>query len=215
MATTLIFIRHGESEGNLRHVFLGQHNAPLTPLGIRQAELAAASLDGTPIDAIYSSDLSRAMMTAEPLARRRGLPIQPEPGFREIFAGKWETHTYEELPVLFPEDFHTWRTDIGRVRCTGGESTAELQQRVLKAVRQVAARHPGQTVCVVTHATALRSMKCAWLGLPVEQMQQVPWPKNASVTVVRCEDDGRTVIEVDDSVEHLGDIVTVVPTNLV
>ena len=214
MATTLIFIRHGESEGNLHHIFLGQQNMPLTPLGKRQAALTAEFLRDTPINAVYASDLTRAMMTAEPVARQKGLAIQPETGLREIFAGAWEMKTYEEIAEMFPEDYQCWREDIGRVRCTEGESTAELQQRVKDPLESIVRRHAGQTVCVVTHATALRSIKCAWYGLPVERMNEVPWPRNASVTTVRYEDDGSVTMLLDDEVSQLGNEVTVVSKSI-
>ena len=101
------------------------------------------------------------------------------------------------------------------VSCNGGESTAELQQRFLATVDRVVKHHPNQTVCVATHATALRSAQCYWEGLPVEDLQQLPWPPNSSLTVVRYEEDGRFTLVKKNVVDHLGDSATFVPTNLV
>ena len=99
MATTLIFIRHGESEANYEHRFTGQSNVfGLTERGHAQAQAAAEALNGICVDAIIASDLRRAYDTAKHVGDLRGMEVIPDEGFREIFAGKWEGERFDDLP---------------------------------------------------------------------------------------------------------------------
>ncbi len=190
MATTLIFLRHGESEANFEHRFTGQSNVyGLTARGHAQAEAAAVFLDGTLIDAVAASDLRRAWDTACHVAERRGLTVEAVPGMREIFAGAWEGELFADLPALYPEAFGVWLNNIGAAVCTGGEAVADLQVRVRGAVEDIVRAHPGQTVLIGTHATPIRVMQCIWQGIPLSGMKDVPWVPNASLTTVVYEDD--------------------------
>ncbi len=190
MSTTLIFIRHGESEANATGRFTGQSNVfALTERGHAQAEAAAEYFSETIVDAVYASDLRRAYDTALHVAKPHLLPVTPEVGFREIFAGEWEGKRFEDLPVLFPRDFGLWRSDIGASVCTGGESVAELQTRVRAAVERIVRLHPDQTVIIGTHATPIRVMQCIWQGVPLSGMKDIPWVPNASITTVVYEPD--------------------------
>ena len=84
MKTTVIMVRHGESESNKKNVFTGQQNTPLTELGIKQAALAAEALKNVHIDKIYASDLTRAYNTGLPIAKSHGLEIEKNENLREI-----------------------------------------------------------------------------------------------------------------------------------
>lgn len=135
--TTLICIRHGQSEINLARRLTGQLDSPLTPLGVEQARRTAEFLRSQPITRIYSSDLVRCMDTAAPTAAMHGLPVIPEPAFREIFAGKWEGMTFDAITAAYPESHHVWMTDMGRAHPDGGESVAQLYDRVTAAMERV------------------------------------------------------------------------------
>ena len=128
--TTFIFVRHGQSESNLAQVFTGQGQVNLTPLGIDQANRTAEYLRERRIDVIYSSDLVRAMQTAEPTARMHGLEIHPNKAFREIAAGEWEGRSYVELMEQYPKSFRMWHENIGCAHPDGGELVTELYRRV-------------------------------------------------------------------------------------
>ena len=121
--TKMIFVRHGQSEANLLTIFAGHTDIPLTDLGRHQAENTAQFLKDYSIDAVYASDLLRAMQTAEPTARMHGLEIIPDVRLREIYAGDWEGVTFNDLLTLYPESFGIlWRTDCGRAHPENGES---------------------------------------------------------------------------------------------
>ena len=215
MATTLILIRHGESEANFEHRFTGQSNAfGLTARGHAQAEAAAVWLDGTAVDVIVASDLRRAYDTAKHLADRRGMTVIPDEGFREIFAGAWEGRRFEELPDAYPKDFGVWMNDIGSAVCTDGESVAALQTRVRAAVERIVRTYPGKTVVIGTHATPIRAMQCIWQNVPLSAMKDVPWVPNASVTSVVYEEDMTWHDVRIGQTAHLAGMETSLPQNV-
>ncbi len=173
--------------------------------------MTAQLLADVPFAAVYASVLSRAFETGRAVAERYQIPLCPDKRLREIDAGRWQGHTYAELEATFPDSYGVWRRQIGLTVCPGGESVAQLQQRVNACVREIVRRHPDQTVCVATHATPIRVMECLWRGLPLAQMHTVPWVSNASITQVRYEPDGTGRIVQRDGHSHLGALHTVLP----
>lgn len=214
MAAKLILIRHGESEANLTNCFAGHFDTPLTARGRKQAARTADELRGTHIDAVYASDLRRAFATGEAVAHTHGLPVRPDRGLREISGGAWEKMPFTEMARLYPEETHVWLTDLGRSRCPGGESVAELQQRLDKTVRRISDTHPGEVVCIATHATPIRVLMCLWDDVPLSRIPEIPWVPNASITVAENNGAGgfRLVCRGDD--RHLGEIATALPNNV-
>ena len=186
MKTTLLFIRHGQSMANVSGVFAGQLDVSLSELGRKQAEeLKEYLLSKYKIDAIYSSDLSRAYETALPIAMALGLSIQKDSALREIDGGKWEGMYIPDIAKSYPEDFQTWESDIGLARCTGGESFKEVQTRGLQTVLRIARENDGKCVVIATHAAMIRALTCAFRGLPLTEMQHIPFVPNASLSEVR------------------------------
>ena len=213
MKTTLLIVRHGESLGNLEERFLGHTDLGLTPLGEKQAAALTAALRGRPIDTVYSSDLCRARNTVAGAAAERGLPIHPERGLREVFAGDWENCPFDEMIDKWPEEFHLWKNDIGRACLPRGERVSDLYERVYDTVARIAAENPGKTVLVGTHATPIRALRARFMGLGCLGMQELPWVKNASITTVEFEDgEARLVGQVEDG--HLADVSCDPPTRI-
>lgn len=214
MATRIYFIRHGESVSNLISQFAGSLDMPLTDKGREQAELTAQYLKDVPFAAVYASDLSRAYDTGFAIASSHKIPIYATPSFREIFAGEWEGRPYAELEQAFPDSYGVWRHQIGLAQCPGGESVAQLQQRVSAAVSDIVKRHPNECVGIATHATPIRVMECIWCDTPLEQMHGIPWVSNASVTIAEFDEHGRGTLIERDIHSHLGDLHTVLAKNV-
>ena len=149
--TTLLIARHGETEWNREERYQGHADPPLNATGRAQAEELGARLAGEPLDAIYTSDLRRASQTAEIVGRRLGLPVGHEPGLREIDVGSWQGLTKAQL------DGRPW----------DGETYEQHSERVLRAVRQIAARYPNGRVLVVSHGGTLRRLQTVVLGEPL------------------------------------------------
>lgn len=188
--TRIIAVRHAQSEGNLAGFFCGHTDVALSALGRRQAEVTANYLEHVSIDRIYSSDLLRVVMTARPTAERRGLAIIRERDLREVYMGVWEGLPHSEVMRDYAEAAHAWHHDFVNAVCTGGESVRQLAARVSAAFRRIADENPGRTVAVFSHGTPLRAMLTLWQGKPLEAINCVPFPPNASVTVVDYADDG-------------------------
>jgi broad specificity phosphatase PhoE len=158
--TTLLLVRHGETDWNAEHRWQGHADVPLNIRGREQAERLADELAGKRIDAVYASDLSRARETAEILGERLGLSVLTDPDLREIDVGSREGLTGEE---------------VGE-RAWDGEGREAHEQRVMRAVRQIVENHPGQHVLVVAHGGCLRRIQEA-IGAEIDGWfgNCVPW----------------------------------------
>ena len=213
--TTLILVRHGQSVANLERIFAGHTDIPLTELGLLQAERTAAYLEEYRIDCIYSSDLLRAMQTAEATATRRGMEVIPHTGLREIYAGDWEGMRFDDLPVLYPESFRTWREHFGLAQPDNGESIRALSERLLATVVELVKKHPGKTLALFTHAAALRSLATVWMGYPIEEAERIAFPANASVTLVDFDDNLTPHLRLYGYDGHQAEAATSLPTGSV
>jgi broad specificity phosphatase PhoE len=177
---TLLLVRHGQSEWNAAGLMQGQTaHVPLTPLGHQQAaqaaaELAALGRDGAGPGALLSSDLLRAVQTAEHCAASTGLPLQTTPALREQGYGVLEGRPSRELwDVVDWTDPH-WSA-------AGGESLAELHGRVEGFLAGLRAAPPAEVVALVTHGDTIRAAQAVAAGLGPDQMPGVT-PHNGTVT---------------------------------
>lgn len=208
--TTLLLVRHGYAKSNELRIFLGQQNMPLTELGAQQAELVATHLSSIKIDAVYSSDLTRAMQTAEPTAQAQSLKIIPHKGLREIYAGKCEFMPWEEIRETYPTEYELWRNEPLNSGCPGGETCKELQDRMYSTILEIAKANDDKTVAIFSHGGALRSffekLEHIKTGVPVRTTML----GNASITTVIYNNGEFTVKEYGYD-KHLGDLVTKLP----
>ena len=139
--TTLLLVRHGETDWNAERRWQGHADVPLNARGLEQARALGERLSAEPVDAIYSSDLSRARDTAAVVGKRLGVAVVLDADLREIDVGPIEGLTAEEA-----RGFDGWQ----------GEPKEAHAARVLRAVHSIAERHPGERVLVVTHGGSLR-----------------------------------------------------------
>jgi broad specificity phosphatase PhoE len=198
----LILVRHGESTWNREHRIQGQLDPPLSDLGRRQAELLARRLSGSEPDAIYASDLKRAMETAAPIASATGVAVEPLVELREIFLGEWEGLHTAELAERFPDAWAGWTAEPDWDLVPGGERAAAFETRVGAAVDAMLDRHPHGEVIVVTHGGVIQIALHRIVGKPSRGL--FPFRiSNASMTVIEKRD-GRIVIAGVNDVGHLG-----------
>ena len=214
MATTLIIVRHGESEANGSKRFAGHLDIPLSAKGFKQAELTARYIkENFHVDAVYASDLQRAYHTALPIAEAFALEVTKTERLREVFAGQWQGQSFDVLETRYAKSYWTWRNDIGNAYTDGGESVAEVSQRVWDAVSEIAQKEDGKTVVIATHATPIRSLLCRVAGWELAKMKDIGWVSNASVSIVRVEGD-RWNLEQKSFDAHLADLKTHFPANV-
>ena len=212
--TTLLLIRHGQSEANLSRVFAGNYDAPLTELGLRQAEKTAEFItENYKVDCVYASDLIRAFETGKTVANALNLPITPNDGLREIRAGKWEALPFDDIVIKFPEEYKKWKEDIGHSSCPNGETVKELAERVMATLTAIAEENDGKTVVIATHATPIRVSQTLIEHGNLEPMQDIGWVSNASVTEIICNSGKWTLGKVGQD-SHLSDFRTNLPSNV-
>jgi alpha-ribazole phosphatase len=178
--TRLILIRHGETDWNVEGRWQGHADVPLNERGQAQALEVAASFAETRIDAIYASDLKRTAETAEPLARSQGLEIRIDPRLREIDQGEWQGLLIDEIQTRYAEQFRRRRANPLEVAPPGGETALQVRERVLAAVQDILAAHPGQTVAIVSHGFALAVIRAYFQGIPIEQVWELV-PDNGQI----------------------------------
>jgi broad specificity phosphatase PhoE len=172
---TLLLVRHGQSEWNAAGLLQGQTpHVPLTPLGYAQAHTAAVELARLRPGALISSDLVRAVQTAEHCARATGLPIVTTPALREQGYGELEGRSSRELWGLVDWSDPHWSAP-------GGESLAELHARVAAFLKQLGAEPPADVIGLVTHGDTIRAAQAVVAGLGPDALPPVT-PHNGTVT---------------------------------
>ena len=169
----LLLVRHGETELNSSERFWGHTDVRLSEAGLWQAERLRRLLSTEKIDAVYSSPLSRAQVTAETIVSGHSLEIITCPELREVNFGKLEGLTFAEVSQLYPEVTRLWIERSPELEYPGGESIREFNRRVGRFVGRLDKRTPEETILVVAHSGSLRVLMCRLLGLGVEHWRQL------------------------------------------
>jgi 2,3-bisphosphoglycerate-dependent phosphoglycerate mutase len=162
--TTIVMVRHGETEWNREHRFQGHSDPPLNATGRAQAHELAETLRLEPITVAYTSPLRRANETAEIVARRLVVPLRTSASLMEVDVGAWSGLTRSEVEARFPDGYSRW-LEYGH-GWNDGESYEELGERVVSGLLEIAARHPEELVLAVTHGGPIRSVLAATARVP-------------------------------------------------
>lgn len=198
MTARLLLVRHGRTAWHAENRYAGITDVPLTDEGARQArELAAWTVRRGGVDALACSPLSRARLTARPVAEALGLEPEVSEGLRELDFGWGEGRTTAEMAAEDPEALRAFREDAELGAFPGAEPVRDVAARVCGALRELAGGHPDRTVLVVAHNSALRIGLCALLGIPLGRYRLVlPRLDNAAVTELELdkEEGGRVAL---------------------
>jgi alpha-ribazole phosphatase len=189
MVTTLYLIRHGETEGDGIRRYKGTLDVPLSEKGIKQVERVSKHIlklistiqkegdtmpvTGPKLAAVYSSDLSRALKSAEIIARPHSLRPIAVSSLSERNFGVWEGMSFEEIKEKYPEEFKAWGENPLEFSPVKGESTLEVRDRVMDAFERIVQAHPGERVAIVAHGGVNRIILCHILGIPLENIFRV------------------------------------------
>lgn len=183
MTARLWLVRHGQTDWNLIGRFQGQADPPLNATGEQQARDLAARLDGTAYAALYSSDLLRARQTAAALADHTGLPVRLDARLREVHHGEWDGLLVTEVQARYGDSWAERERSPGTARPPGGETVAEVADRVAAALDEIARLHAGTDVLVVSHGLALATALCRARGRPLREAHELV-PPNAEAQVL-------------------------------
>lgn len=200
--TRIYLIRHAEAEGNLYRIAQGQDNSNLTDRGWRQVRSLEHRFAEIPIDEVYSSDLYRTCATASAIYKPKGLPLHRKRELREICVGVWEQKTWGEIYRRWPEEMRWFSQQPHLWQVEGAEAPRQVQERVLNALREIAAENDGKTVAVFSHGYAIRLVLAELQGYPLEQVGQTPTGDNTAVSLLEAEGDTLQVLFRDDN-SHL------------
>jgi len=194
--TRLYLIRHGQSAGNAEGRFGGHGPTPLSDLGKHQAELTAKALAKEGIHSIYSSDLLRAVQTAEPLAALLGLPLHQSPAFRERHIGVLEGLTFDESKEAYPKDYYALvNRNIHHV-ISGGESYRHLLRRITAKLNDILRIHQGERIAVFSHTGAICFVTLNLLGAIHRGTKNTPWLITSNCGINRFEIRSRNNVRV-------------------
>ena len=199
--TKIFLIRHGETEWNKIGKLQGSSDIKLLPEGIQQAHLLAEHAPFHNVDAIYSSDLERAVKTAEILAAKFHLPVIKERGLRETSFGEWEGRFLSDLAKENPKGFEKFFTRPDKVQPPNGETFLQSQARIMNALGEIIADNDGKSVIVVSHGAAIRLILCAALVIPIRKMWAIGQYNMALNVLIFSE--GNFSVELMNSTMHL------------
>ena len=164
MPTTLVLVRHGETDWNRDQRFQGHADPPLNENGRRQALTLASELGGEPFVAAYASPLRRAYETGRILADALGLELTTDDRLEEVDVGSWSGLTRSDVEARFPDGFRRWLAHGHG--WDDGESYDELGARVVSGLTAIANAHPAGSVLVVTHGGPIRSALASARDIP-------------------------------------------------
>lgn len=154
--TTIYLVRHAQAEGNLYRRLHGQFDSNLTGLGLQQLPYLAERFAALPLSAVYSSDLTRSRRTAEAIALRKHLPVRLEPRLREVGLGSWDNMPFGALEQHHAESYRQMQQEPEHWQVEGSERWTDYTDRFCAALTELAARHEGQSIVLVTHSMVLK-----------------------------------------------------------
>ncbi|UCD35613.1 MAG: histidine phosphatase family protein [Nitrospiraceae bacterium] len=179
--TRIYLIRHGETVDSDSRRYKGHIDVPLSERGIEQVRRLASCLTQgadrrlpvTGLNAVYSSGLSRALKSAEIIARPFGLSPVIHEGLKERSFGLWEGMSFDEIRERWPDAFASWAENPLRFSPLEGESTLDVRDRALQAFYEIARRHGEDDIAIVAHGGINRVILCEILGMPFENIFRI------------------------------------------
>ena len=199
--TRIILVRHGQTEWNRVERFRGRADVPLNETGLAQAEATGrrVAAEWQP-QAVYTSPLSRAVRTAEAIARHFALPVQVHPGLADIDYGAWQGLTPDEARARWPDIVEAWYAAPHTAHIPGGETLDGLRARTMATVRELAAHYPDLqgTIVLVGHTVINRIILLGVLGLGNERFWRLR-QDTCAINVFETQGEAFTLVSLNDT----------------
>ena len=202
--TSITLIRHGETEWNLSGRWQGHADSPLSPRGISQAKALGRRIIEEKFDFFYTSDLGRAVHTSELIGNLSEITAEPCVGLRERDLGVLEGLNTDEMKQSQPEVYASFRNDGPEFEVPGGESFFQFYERCSASIEDLANRHEGTKIAVVTHGGVLGAIFRYILNIPLDADRNFVL-LNCSLNRIEKKDAGWNLISWGD-VAHLKDL---------
>ena len=197
--THIILVRHGQTEWNRIERFRGHVDVPLNETGLAQAEATGnrVAQQWQPV-AVYSSPRSRAVKTAEAIARHFDLPVQVHPGLEDIDFGDWQGLTPEEASKQWQKEIDLWYNHPERTCIPRGDTLKTLRNRLMQTIHELVDKHPNQTIVVVGHTAINRVILLAVLGLGCRRFWRIHQDP-CSINVIDAQDGDFSLVSLNDT----------------
>ncbi len=205
MSTTILLVRHGQTESNITGFFMGWSDEDISELGYAQARSIASRLGRLPIASIYTSPLRRTMNTARILAGPHKLEPEVMDDLIEIKLGDWQGLHREEIRQTWPEIWKQSRIDPSDVALPNGESFQQVTDRAVRAFNRIVVANTDRHALAVTHDVVIRVLVAHVLGASNSIYRHLEI-NNASLSIIRVEDDRARIVTLNDTshLEHTG-----------
>ena len=200
----IILVRHGLTLWNVEGRIQGISNTELAPEGLRQAKLLAENFPRGKVDAVYSSDLSRAKITAQFTADKFGLTVLTTTDFREVDFGEWEGKYFADLQKADADRLKIFHTSPDKLKLKGAETFQQAQSRAMKGLKKIIDAHEksGEScVVIAAHGSINRLIICAILDIPIKNIWKIS-QFNTAVNIFRV-DDGNFTVNLINGTSHL------------
>ena len=198
MANTFYIVRLGQTNWNILGKTQGLGNSDLTPKGENQALELSKAIKEYPIDYIYSSDLGRAVQTAEIIGSTIGVDIIQTPSLREMGFGDWEGLLIEEIKKDHAKTYETWRNQPHLVNIPNGETLHIIKDRVDAFIKELNEKYDNKHILLVSHSVTVRVMLLSFLNSGVENIYRIK-QDNTALNIVEYRDYGPVVIKMNDT----------------
>ena len=200
--TLLYFARHGETDDNANLIFQGQGGKGLNARGRAQARRLAERMRKARVTTILASDLERANETARIVGHECGIVHSVDTDLREVDVGLWTGKGHEEIAQLYPEEWAAWSSGVD-ARRGGGETYAELANRIERAVARIVAMDARDPILVVSHGGSIKSYVAKVLGVNADGMRALAGVGNCGLTVIEQDSRGRVRLHTWNDTAHL------------
>jgi len=197
--TRIILVRHGQTEWNRIECFRGRVDIPLNETGIAQAEATGKRIAAEWLPAaVYTSPLSRSVMTAEAIAGHHSLEVRPHPGLVDIDYGDWQGLSPDEARQRWPEEIDAWYNQPHLARIPGGETLDELHTRLMQTVQELTDRHLGETIVLVGHTVINRMILLGVLQLGNDRFWRIK-QDTCAINVFEVDGDDFTLVSLNET----------------
>lgn len=200
----IYLVRHCESEGNACRRTQAHVDSLVTHKGYQQNEMLRRRFKGIHLDAIYSSDSYRSVMTVAPIAKERGLPVQTRILLREVTTGIWEDMAWGNIAKEYPEANEAWSNTPWALKTPGASSFQQVADRLIFGLKRIA-KEIGEdgTAMVVSHSCTIKASLCTILGKPMTEVKTLGHGDNTSVSLLDIDQDGNITVEFMNDASHL------------
>ena len=203
--TKVYVVRHCETEGNLKHIFQGHSDLPVTETGEKQLQALSEYFKDIYLDKIYHSPLPRTLKTGMAIRGVKTCDLIPFDGLIEINGGVYEGKNFLDIFNEFPGFKDMWSNHPQDFAPENGETMRDAYERIWQTVKNLAQQNKGKTIACATHGGVIRCLLCRFLKGDIEKLSELDFVGNTAVSIIEFDDDFVPTLTLNNSIAHLPD----------